>query len=94
MSICFNCGVQLITGYNQSNCEEKGSVVLVYVLCVMSLVTDYGFADMISGRQQLFISVVVSATVTLNRSMNSGRSKVFCSKFRLLTKLKFANGTK
>lgn len=94
MGICFNCGVQLITGYNQSSCEEKGSVVLMYVLCMMSLVTDYGFADVISGRQQLCISLVVLATVALNRSMNSGRSKIFCSKFRLLTKLKFAKRDK
>lgn len=94
MGICCNCGVQLITGYNQRNCEEKGNVVLIYVLCMMSLVTDYGFADVISGREQLCISVVVSAIVALNRSMNSGRSKIFCGKCRLLTKLKFAKQDK
>lgn len=86
--------MELITGYNQSNCEEKGSVVLIYVLCMMSVVTDYGFADVISGREQLYISVVVSATVALNQSMNSGRSKMFCSKCGLLTKLKFAKQDK
>jgi len=94
VGICCNSRLQLITGYNQSNCEEKGSVVLIYVLCMMSLVTDDGFAEVISGREQLCISVVVSATVALNQEMNSGRSKVFCTKCRLLSKLKFAKQDK
>jgi len=90
VGICCNCGIQLITGYNESNCEEIGSVVLIYVLCMMSLVTDYGFAEVISGREQVCVSVVVSATVAVNRCMRSGRSKIFCTKCRLLAKLKFA----
>jgi len=65
MGIFCSCGVQLITCYNQNNCEEQGSIVLIHVLCMMSLVTDYGFTEVISGRGQLCISVV-SATVALN----------------------------
>jgi hypothetical protein len=57
---------------------------------MMSLVTDYGFAEVISGREQLCISVVVSATVALNGGMHSGRLEIFCTKCRLLTKMKFA----
>ena len=60
---------------------------------MMSLVTDYGFAEVISGREQLCISVV-SATFALNRGMHSGRSEIFCTKCRLLTKFKFAKPDK
>jgi hypothetical protein len=60
----------------------------------MSLVTDYDLVEVISGREQLCISVVVSATVAVNRDMPSGRSNIFCTKCRLLTKLKFAKQDK
>ena len=60
----------------------------------MSFATDYGCAEVTLGREQLCISVGVSATVAVNEGMNPGRSKIFCTKCRLLSKFKFSKQDK
>jgi hypothetical protein len=54
-------------------CCVTSSISLVGVQHVMSLVRDYCFAVMISGRKEMYVLIVVLTTIAPNGDTSSGK---------------------
>jgi len=75
VGICCNCRVQLITGYNQSNCKEKGSVVL-------TLCHSYLKPYCMGRKTAFFFSGHLNLRTTPETGLPSRKKKIITIKLR------------